>query len=76
VTAASWPWLGVAMVAALCDWWAVWTKVKRIEIVCKPLVVIALIAVAVAVDPVIPGRRAWVVAAFVAQTAFVLSLVR
>jgi len=47
------------------DWVAVARANKRIEYVCKPAVMVALVGVALALHPTLPGRRDWFVAALV-----------
>lgn len=61
--------LGVAAVAAISNWLAVARADKRVEYVAKPLTLIALIVVAVSLDPVDPQRRWWFVAAAVFSLA-------
>lgn len=50
---------------AVGDWLAVARDAKRLEYLCKPAALVALIGVALAIDPVHPGTRAWFVAALV-----------
>lgn len=61
--------LGVTLVVALVDWWGVWTEQRRVRVVAKPATLVALIAVAVALDPVDPTIRAWMVAGLVLSLA-------
>jgi len=63
VTTAAAVLLAVAAVAAVVDWYAVARDRRRIEYVCKPLVMVALIGVALTLEPANPARRAWFVAA-------------
>jgi uncharacterized membrane protein YhhN len=58
VTDASYVFLAIAAAFALGDWYAVTRDAYRLEYVCKPATLVALIAVAVAADPDIAGRRA------------------
>lgn len=58
----------VAIVAA-ADWWAVAAGRRPVEYVCKPLVLVLLIAVAVTLHPAVSGRREW----FLAGLAFSLA---
>jgi uncharacterized membrane protein YhhN len=48
---------------AVVDWAAVAGGNKRLEYACKPLVMVALIGVALAVQPAAPAQRAWWLAA-------------
>lgn len=61
--------LGIAGIAAVVDWAAVTRRAKSLEYVAKPAVMVALLAVALAVEPSDPTRRAW----FVAALAFSLA---
>ena len=63
--------LAVAAVFALGNWWAKLTHSRRLEYVCKPATMVALIVTAVALDPAAgqDGRRAWFVAALVFSLA-------
>lgn len=49
--------------AAGANWWSRWTDDRRAELWSKPLALVALIGVAVTVDPVDPAVRAWFVLA-------------
>ena len=69
MTAASWGALAMAGVLAVADWVAVARGARRSEYVLKPAVMVALVAVAVTIDPEIGGRRWWFVAALVASLA-------
>jgi alkenylglycerophosphocholine/alkenylglycerophosphoethanolamine hydrolase len=60
---AGWFLLGVAGVLAMADWFVVATGNKRLEYACKPLVMVALIGVAVVIQPAVPAQRAWWLAA-------------
>ena len=55
--------LVVALVAAITDWIAVGTSRRRLEYVAKPVVMVALIGVAVALRPASPGERTFFVVA-------------
>ena len=66
--AAGWLLLGVAGVLAVADWVAVATGNKRLEYACKPLVMVALIGVAVVIQPAVPPQRAWWLAALALGT--------
>jgi uncharacterized membrane protein YhhN len=61
--------LVVAAVAAVAEWRAVWTRPSRRENVLKPLVLVALIVVALAVHPEDDAQRAWFVVALVFSLA-------
>jgi uncharacterized membrane protein YhhN len=69
LSAAAWILLVVAAVAAVADWIAVWRRPSPSETVLKPLVLVALIGVALAIDPADGGQRAWFVAALVLSLA-------
>ncbi len=65
MTAASWAFLAVALVAVAGDWVAVSGGVPRLaaaEYACKPAVPLALLGCAATMDPVDTSLRAWVVA--------------
>lgn len=55
--------LAVTAVIAVVDWFAVATSKRRLEYVAKPLVMVSLIAVAIALHPISITERAWFVAA-------------
>jgi uncharacterized membrane protein YhhN len=63
--------LTVAGVFALGDWWSKYRTNRVLEYVCKPATMVALIAAAVALDPVADAhtRRTWFVVALVASLA-------
>jgi uncharacterized membrane protein YhhN len=63
--------LAVTIAFALGDWWAKLTHSRRLEYVCKPATMVALIFTALALDPAAgqDGRRAWFVAALVFSLA-------
>ena len=63
VTAGAWTLLVVAAVLAAGDWLAVARGDERLEYVCKPGALAALIGVAVTLDPVHGDVRAWFVLA-------------
>jgi uncharacterized membrane protein YhhN len=69
VTAAAWTALAVAAVFAVLDWVAKARDDRRLEYVAKPATLMALIVVALALDPTSDGRRAWFVAALVFSLA-------
>jgi uncharacterized membrane protein YhhN len=63
VTAGAWTLLVVAALLAAGDWLAVARTHKRLEYVCKPGVLIALIGVALTLDPTHGDVRTWFVVA-------------
>ncbi|MCU0260991.1 MAG: lysoplasmalogenase [Ilumatobacteraceae bacterium] len=65
MTRVAWLCLAVAVVAAGANWWSRAHHDRRTELWSKPLTLVALIGVAVALDPVDPVVRAWFVAALV-----------
>lgn len=69
MTAAAWTLLGIAVIVAVVDWWAVATDRRPVEYVAKPLTMVVLIAAALALDPVDETKRAWFVAALVLSLA-------
>jgi uncharacterized membrane protein YhhN len=69
VTTAAWVLLAVAGGFAVGNWVAVALGSKPAEYVCKPATLLALIAVAIALDPVHGDTRAWFVAALVLSLA-------
>ena len=68
MTAGAWTLLVVAAVLAVGDWLAV-ARDKRLEYVCKPGALAALIGVALTLDPAHGDVRAWFVAALVLSLA-------
>lgn len=60
---AAWVVLGVAAAFAAGDWVSRVRGSRPLEYLCKPAALAALLGVAVLVDPTIPGRRWWFVAA-------------
>jgi uncharacterized membrane protein YhhN len=67
VTGLAWALLVVTVVCAVANWIAVASDPERttLEYVAKPATMVALIGVALAVDPFDPAVRAWFVAALV-----------
>jgi uncharacterized membrane protein YhhN len=57
VTAVSW--LACAFGFAVVDWYAVARQRRRLEYVCKPAAALALLATALALNPVHPTTRVW-----------------
>jgi uncharacterized membrane protein YhhN len=65
-----WALLGVTLVVAAADWWAVATDRRRVEYVLKPLTMVALIGAALALsDPASAAARWWLVAGLVCSLA-------
>lgn len=69
MTTAAWALLAVTGVVAVVDWWAVWADRPTVRYVAKPATLVALIAVAVALEPADPTIRAWMVAGLVLSLA-------
>jgi uncharacterized membrane protein YhhN len=69
VTAAAWIWLGIAAAGAAANWWSRATQHRGTELWSKPLTLVALIGVAVALDPADTAVRWWFVAALVLSLA-------
>jgi uncharacterized membrane protein YhhN len=65
VSTVAWTLAGLTMVAALTDWWAVWTEQRRVRWVAKPATLALLIGVAITLTPEDPTIRAWMVAGLV-----------
>lgn len=63
MTDVAWVLLGVAAAFALADWVAVGTGRKPLEYVAKPAVIVALLGVAVALEPASPVQQRWFLAA-------------
>lgn len=61
--------LATAGVLAVADWVAVVRGDRRVEYVCKPATIVALLGVALALDADDPGARPWVLAALVFSLA-------
>ncbi len=59
----AWALLGLAAVFAAGDWIAVATGSKRLEYVCKPLTMVALLGVALRLQPAVSAQRSWWLAA-------------
>ena len=61
--------LALAVIAAVVDWVAVIDKDKRLEYLCKPLTMVLLIAVALAIEPDSEAARTWFVVALIFSLA-------
>jgi uncharacterized membrane protein YhhN len=61
--------LGCALVAAVVDWIAVIDSDHRLELLCKPLAIVGLIGVALALEPDNDSVRTWFVAALIFSLA-------
>jgi len=65
-----WVLIGLTLVVAVADWWAVVADRRSVEYVLKPLTMVVLIAAAVALpDPVTDGARLFMVAGLVCSLA-------
>jgi len=69
VTAGAWALLVVAALLAAGDWLAVAREDKRLEYVCKPGALVALVGVALTLDPAHGDVRAWFVVALALSLA-------
>ena len=69
MTAVAWVLLGVAAAGALANWWSRWRDHRPTELWTKPLTMVALIGVAIALEPADPAVRGWFVAALVLSLA-------
>jgi len=69
VHAVSWAFLGLTFLLAVTDWFAVALGNKKLEYFAKPATLVALIVVAVTLDPTHTDQRAWFVAALVFSLA-------
>ena len=69
MNAASTVLLAVFALVALANWWSRWTGDARLERITKPAALIALIGVALALDPADPTVRTWFVVALVFSLA-------
>jgi uncharacterized membrane protein YhhN len=69
VTAGAWALLVVAAILAAGDWVAVARGIERVEYVCKPGALAALIGVALTLDPAHGDVRAWFVVALALSLA-------
>lgn len=69
MTSPAWTFLVAAAIAAALDWLSLVRHDLRTERIAKPAVIVALIVVALTLDPVVPAARPWVVAALVASLA-------
>lgn len=69
MTAVAFLLMAMTLVATVCDWIAVADKDQRLEYLCKPLALLGLIAVALALDPENEGVRTWFVAALIFSLA-------
>jgi len=69
VTTAAWVFAAIALVAAIANWWSVATDHHPTEVWSKPLTLLALIGVAVTLDPADPAVRVWFVVALVFSLA-------
>ena len=66
----SWAFAGVALAIAGIDWWATWTERTSVRYFAKPGALLALIVVAVTLDPTVsPTIRTWMVVGLVFSLA-------
>lgn len=61
--------LGLALGAAVLDWWAIATERARLERLAKPATLVALIGLAATLEPATPAARPWFLAALAASLA-------
>ncbi|MBK5222757.1 MAG: lysoplasmalogenase [Acidimicrobiia bacterium] len=69
MTSDAWVLLAAAATLALVDWWAVWNRRPSVRHIAKPGTLVALIGVAIALDPFDPAIRTWMVAGLVLSLA-------
>ena len=69
MTTTAWVFAAIAAVAAVANWWSVATDHHPTELWSKPLALLALIGVAVTLDPADPAVRVWFVVALVCSLA-------
>jgi len=69
VNTLSWVLLAGAGVAAVANWWSRLVGSRRVEYVSKPATMLALVGVALALDPLHADQRAWFVAGLVLSLA-------
>ena len=63
MTSTAWALLALTILITAADWFAVATSRRRMEYVAKPLVMVGLIAVAIALHPISAIERSWFVGA-------------
>lgn len=69
MTSGAWALLGLTLVLAGVNWWAVYTDRRRVEYFCKPATMVALIVTALALDPADSAVRMWFIVAMVFSLA-------
>ena len=69
MTTTAWALAAIAAAFALVDWWAVAADRRAVRLVAKPGTLVALIGVALAVDPVDDTVRTWMVVGLVLSLA-------
>ena len=69
MTDLAWALLGVTLVCAVVDWWATWNQRRSVRYVFKPATLVALIGVALALDPADSRIRAAMVVGLVLSLA-------
>lgn len=64
-------WVLIALFGGLAaaNWWSRWRDARGVELWTKPLALVALIGVAISLDPADPAVRVWFVAALAASLA-------
>jgi uncharacterized membrane protein YhhN len=69
MTTGAWLFAATAVVAAIANWWSTATEHRPTQVWSKPLTLLALIGVAVTIDPADPAVRVWFVVALVFSLA-------
>lgn len=69
MTSAAWALFAAFLAVAVADWWSRHTGDQRLEYVAKPLAMVLLAGVAIALDPADGARRGWFVAAIALSLA-------
>lgn len=69
MTTLAWTLAAVTGAIALVEWWATWTENRSVRLVTKPATLVALIGVAITLDPVDPTIRTWMVIGLVLSLA-------
>lgn len=69
MTTTAWVLLVTAALVASVDWWAVWARREAVRHVTKPGALVALIGVAVTLEPFDPTIRTWMVVGLVLSLA-------
>ncbi|MFN8052371.1 MAG: lysoplasmalogenase [Acidimicrobiales bacterium] len=69
MTTTAWLLVGLTLLVAVADWYAVAAENRPLEYVLKPATMVALVAAAIAITPAEPSMRWWFVAALVCSLA-------